>query len=305
MHIRELTTPSLRWINVTRPEKRELAYLAEEFKFHPLDLEDCASPAQRPKLDEYPHYLFLVLIFPIYNRKTGEIVPAEIDFFINEKFLVTVHRSEFFPFMQFFDECRTDLSLQKRVMTSSDQLLYEILDRLLTHAFPILDHIALDISRLQKEIFDGKEKQFVKEILATRRNIVTLRRIMQAHKSIIRRVREKGTKFFKGKGLLMYFDNLVEHTKDIWDALENQKDSIDALKDTNEALISFQLNNIMKLLTIISVAMLPAGLVANVFSTNAQFTPFIGMPGDFWILVGIMTIVGITMLAFFKNKRWL
>ncbi len=305
MHTRELTTPGVRWVNVTRPEKRELAYLAKEFKFHPLNLEDCASPAQRPKLVEYPQYLFLVLIFPLYDRKTMEVVPAEIDFFISEKYVVTVHRSELFPFMQFFDECRKDLTLQQRVMASSDQLLYEILERLLAHTFPMLDHVSVDINRLQKEIFAGNENQFVREILSTRRNIVTFRRIMQAHKAIIRRVEDKGRKFFKGKGLTFYFDNLVEHTKDIWDALENQKDSIEALKDTNEALISFQLNNIMKLLTIISVVMLPAGLVANVFSTNAQNVPFIGLPGDFWILVGIMTIVGVTMLAFFHKKKWL
>lgn len=305
MHIRELTTPSLRWVNVTKPEKSELAYLAKEFKFHPLDLEDCASPAQRPKVDEYPHYLFLVLIFPLYDRKTGELVPAEVDFFISDKYIVTVHRSELFPFMEFFEQCRKDLALQKRVMASSDQLLYEILDRLLMHAFPMLDHIAVDISRLQKEIFAGKEQQFVREILATRRNIVAFRRIMAAHKSIIRRVKNKGAKFFKGKGLTFYFDNLVEHTKDIWDALENQKDSIDALKDTNEALISFQLNNIMKLLTIISVVLLPASLVANIFSTNAEYAPIIGQSGDFWMLVGLMTIVGIAMLAFFRKKKWL
>ncbi|MBI4281488.1 magnesium transporter CorA family protein [Candidatus Uhrbacteria bacterium] len=305
MHTRELTTPSVRWVNVTRPEKRELAYLAKEFKFHPLDLEDCASPAQRPKLVEYPQYLFLVLIFPLYDRKTMEVVPAEIDFFISEKYVVTVHRSELFPFMQFFDECRKDLSLQHRVMASADQLLYEILERLLAHTFPMLDHVSVDISRLQKEIFAGNENQFVREILSTRRNIVTFRRIMQAHKAIIRRVEDKGKKFFKGKGLTFYFDNLVDHTKDIWDALENQKDSIEALKDTNEALVSFQLNNIMKLLTIISVVMLPAGLIANIFSTNAHDAPIIGLPGDFWILIGLMTIVGVTMLAFFHKKKWL
>ena len=305
MHIRELQTPGLRWVNVTKPEKRELEYLAKEFKFHPLDIEDCASPAQRPKLEEYPHYLFVVLIFPIYNRKTGEIVPAEIDFFLSENYLVTAHRSELFTFMEFFEECRKDLALQKRVMASSDQLLYEILNRLLVHTFPMLDHVAIDISRLQKEIFAGKEQQFVREILSVRRNSVTFRRIMQAHKAIIRRVKEKGEKFFKGKGLAFYFDNLVEHTKDIWDALENQKDSIEALKDTNEALISFQLNNIMKLLTIISVVLLPATLVANIFSTNAEYTPFVGTPGDFWILIGLMTVVGCTMLAFFRRKRWL
>lgn len=305
MHIRELKTPALRWINVTLPGKQELEYLAKEFKFHPLDLEDCASPAQRPKLDEYPHYLFLVLIFPLYNRKTGEIVPAEVDFFISEKYLVTVHRSELFPFMQFFDECRRDLELQKRVMTASDQLLYEILERLLVHTFPMLDNISIDISRIQKEIFAGNERKVVREILSTKRNIVNFRRIMQAHKAMIRRLKEKDGKFCKGKCVTIYFENLVEHTKDIWDTLENEKNTIDALQETNESLISFQLNDIMKLLTIISVVMLPAGLVANLFSTNAEYTPLIGQRGDFWILVGLMGLVALGMTAFFRKKKWL
>ena len=305
MHLRELTTPNLRWVTVTRPEKRELDYLAKDFKFHPLDLEDCASPAQRPKLDEYPHYLFLVLIFPLYNRKTGEITPAEIDFFIGEKFLVTVHRSELFPFMQFFDMCRSDLTLQKRAMISADQLLYEILERLLMHAFPMLDNISIDIKRIQKEIFAGNERRVVRDILAIKRNIVNFRRIMQAHKAMIRRIKEKQSKFCKGKCVMIYFDNLVEHTKDIWDTLENDKDTINALQETNEALITFQLNDIMKLLTIISVVMLPAGLVASIFSTNAEYTPFIGSPWDFWILIGFMGLVALGMVTFFRKKKWL
>ena len=122
---------------------------------------------------------------------------------------------------------------------------------------------------------------------------------------MIRRVKEKQSKFYKGKNVALYFDNLVEHTKDIWDALENQKDTIDALQETNESLISFQLNDIIKLLTIISVIMLPAGLVANVFSTNAQYVPIVGRPGDFWVLFGLMVFVALGMTVFFRKKKWL
>ena len=128
---------------------------------------------------------------------------------------------------------------------------------------------------------------------------------MQAHKAMIRRVKEKQSKFCKGKCVVIYFDNLVEHTKDIWDTLENQKDTINALQETNESLITFQLNDIMKLLTIISVIMLPAGLVASLFSTNAEYTPLVGTPGDFWMLVGLMGLVALGMIAFFRKKKWL
>jgi magnesium transporter len=190
-------------------------------------------------------------------------------------------------------------------MAGPEMLLYEILNRLLTYTFPMLDHVSLDVNRVQQEIFNGNGRTVIREILATKRNIVNFRRIMQAHKATIRRLRDKGAKILKGEVVTIYFENLVEHTKDIWDTLENQKDSIDALQETNESMITFQLNDIMKLLTIISVGMLPAGLVANIFSTNAKHAPLIGIPGDFWILIGLMSIVGFCMLFFFRKKRWM
>lgn len=305
MHHREIKTKKLTWVNVTKPTPEALAYLKKRYRFHPLDLEDCVSPAQRPKLDVYPRYLFLVLIFPVYDRATGEIVAREVNFFIMKNTVVTVHRSDLFPFMECFEQMRMHDDVRQRVMANPATLLYELLNRLLMHTFPMLDHMALDINRSEQEIFNGNGRRVIREILAIKRNIVNFRRIMQAHKGTIRRLRDKGAKILKGEVVDVYFENLVEHTKDIWDTLENQKDTIDALQESNESMITFQLNDIMKLLTIISVGMLPAGLVANLFSTDAVFTPIIGLPGDFWILLGLMGLVALGMMTFFRKKRWM
>lgn len=305
MEIQEIKTKNVRWINVSSPGKKEMAAIQKEFGFHPLDIEDCISPAQRPKLEEYPSYLFLVLLFPLYNKRTQEIVPVEIDFFIKKDAIVTVHRDLLFSFRAFFTECQKNAAQQKRALATVDTLIYEILERLFKHTFPLLDHLNLDINRIQQKMFRGNERQIIRDILLAKRNVVNFRRIMQAHKAMIRRLRDKRSKFCGGECVTIYFENLVEHTKDIWDLLTNYKDTIDAIQETNESLISFRLNDIMRLLTIISVVLLPAGLIANLFGMNTESTPILGIVGDFWILLGVMILVAIAMAGMFRKKRWM
>lgn len=112
--IQQIEVHGLTWINVTRVGHDEIKYLEETFKFHPLHLADCLSPMQRPKLDAKHNYLFMVLLFPIYRRKTREIIPAEVDFFIGPNYLVTVHNNELSSLINFFNLCQISNSEQKK-----------------------------------------------------------------------------------------------------------------------------------------------------------------------------------------------
>jgi magnesium transporter len=305
MHVKEIKTNKLRWVNISKPEKAEMNFLKKEFKFHPADIECCLSVSQRPRLEVHKDYLFLTINFPIYHEATHEVRPSEIDVFIGRKFIVTSHQGQLRSLIDLFDLCRRDPKKRKEYLVSSDKLIYEILNRLLLHAFPIIDTLGRDIDRVQKLMFTGNEKKIIRDILTIKRNIVSFRRIMQAHKVIIRRLRAKNSMYCTDVCLDLYFETLVEHTKDIWDLLTNYRDTIDAIHETNESLVSFKLNNIMRLLTTISVIMLPTGLIAGIFGMNAKNMPIIGLVGDFWVLIGIMITIAIVMVGIFSKKKWL
>ena len=308
MNIQEIKSKGMSWINIAHPTQEEIEYLRKTYQFHPLDLEDCLTITQRPKIDEYEKYHFMVLLFPIYNPKTREIAPEEVHFFISKHYLITIHNNVLAPITNLFHFCQSSQEVRKKYFEgSAEKLLYYILDKLLTYIYPILDHISVDINKIEKGIFAGEEKKMVKEILIIRRNITDFRKIMQAHKKTLQRLTSglQESNLFQIQKTDRYFDNLVDHTKEIWDALEGYKEAIEALQETNESLISNRINEIMKTLTAISVTMLPVTLVASIFGMNTTYMPLKENPLGFWLILAINVLIISTLILFLKKKRWI
>lgn len=306
--IKKIAGSNLTWINITNPGDNEIEYLQENFGFHKLNLEDAHGDvrSQRAKFDEHENYLFLVLHFPIYNNQTQRISPAEVDFFIGKNYLITIHNNELEPLKNFFNLCdEYDTFRFKHLTKNPSVLLYEILDRLLDHCFPMMDHLAENIEDIEDNIFAGQEKEMVKDILLSKRNITNFRRIMQSHKTVIKKLIQIDNKFFPKLDMTRYYHNLIDLTKDIWEILNTEKETIDAIYETNESSLSFKLNDIIKTLTIFSVIVFPLTLLAAIFGMNTTYLPLIGHPLDFWIIIGLMLLLTLVMFLYFKKKRWI
>lgn len=307
MSLAEIRSKNLRWINIVHPERGEIDFLRNNFSFHPLDLEDCLICGQRPKIEKHPKYFFLVLLFPVYNRQTREIEPSEIDFFVGEDYFITVHDDKLVPFKEFFDQCREEKAKTEIFSQGPGLLLYHILNKLLCYCYPMLDHMSIDIRNLEKQIFAGLEKKIVSEILIIRRNITDFRKIMQAHKNTLKKlasaVRDNGLS--QNPRLIVYYNDLIELSKEIWDHLESFKESIEALHETNESLISNRLNDIMKTFTSISVVIFILTLIAGIFSIGAADTPLIHWRWAFWFILAILLVAALVVWQFFKKKKYL
>lgn len=307
-HLKKLTHNNLTWITIDKPTAKQLNWIRQNFKFRKEDLNECTPILQRPKMNVRENYLFMILQFPYYDRRTAEIKSSEIDFFITENTIITFHTGNLEPILEIERLIEKDIEYKEEIMTDNSRLLYEILNRLLHYCFPILNHINQDIESIEDQIFEIKEKKFkiIKEILRIKRNIVNIRKIMQAHKSVISKLIKNYEAIYPAKHLHEYFNHLVNHTKDIWDFLENYKDTIDALHETHESLLSHNLNEIIKTLTIFSVIVFPLTLLAAIFGMNTMNSmPFINSPYDFWWVVIIMLAGVIGMLILFKKKKWL
>lgn len=304
--IQEIKQGSLRWINISQISETEIKYLEENFRFHPVYLNECLSLSQRPRIEKERDYIFMVLLFPIYNRKERKIVSSEVDFFIGTDFLITVHRNELVPLINFFNLCQVSRSQRLKHFTGSPaNLLHALLKNLLDSCLPILDTLNANVANIEEQIFKGYEKRMVREILVAKRSIICFRQIIQVHRLIMGRLVKICDEFFSIAHLQIYFKELLEITEEIWDVLENLSTSVETIEQTNNSLISFRLNDIMKILTLISVTVLPITLIASIFSMKIPGLPLVDNPYAFPIVASIMVILFAVMIFIFKRKKWI
>lgn len=303
--IQKVKAKNFTWVNITKPNAGSIEYLRNNYKFHPLDLEDCSSPTLRSKLDEYHDYLFVILNFPVYNRKTRRISLSELDIFVGQDYLITLSDNNLSPLNEIFEKCQIN-SKERKLYLEDDVtfLLYEILNNLQKYCFPILDHISHDLRDIEKQIFNNKEKQMVREILITKRNIVNFRKSIQSHKNVVKKLSKMSHKKFMKNELNIYFANILDQSKEIWEILENLKENVEAIHNTNESLISFKLNTVMKALTIISVIIFPATLISSIFGMNFRI-PFEETPYGFMGAIAAISFCMILLWISFKKKRWM
>jgi magnesium transporter len=305
----ELSAHGLTWAHLDAPSADEAAELAERFGWHPLDLEDVLSKRQRPKIDEYPEYLFLVLHFPVYDKAVQRLNAAELDAFLGPDFLITLPAVELLPVTRLFGRCEEDAELRESLFSKgSGYLLYHVLDDLFDYCFPILDKIGHKLDAVEDEMFEGKAEEVVRDISNVKQEIISYRKIVKPERSTLR-VLERRAQRFLPEELEVYFDDIVDAAERIWDLLDNYKEVVEALEQTNESVLSHRFNDVLRILTVFSIVFLPATLIASIWGMN------VGLPGGgdpptsshvaFWIIIGASIAVLAAMIAFFRRKRWL
>jgi magnesium transporter len=302
----ELSAAGLTWIHLDAPDTLHAGILAGRFGWHPLDVEDVLSKRQRPKIDEYADdgYLFGVLHFPVYDRTIQRLNAAELDFFIGPDYLVTLPAVELLPVTRLFRRCEEDEAFREQLFSKgSGRLLYEVLDDLFDYCFPILDKIGHKLDSLEDDVFEGRSEEVVRDISNVKQEIISYRKIIKPERSTLRLL-ERHVERFLPEELELYFDDIVDAAERIWDILDNYKEVVEALEDTNELLISHRQNDVLRILTVFSVVLLPLTLITGFFGMNVRFPGF-ETAWAFWTIFVGMLVSLVGMLTFFRLKRWL
>ena len=177
----------LRWVNIERPGPVDQAWLEEHFEFHPLDYEDVLSRNQRPKIDEYDDYLFIVLHFPVFDKAVGRLNAGELDIFIGPDYLVTLPNTPLQPVEYLFERCRTSEEVREQLFSKGPGfLLYKIVDDSFDYCFPMLRKMGNKLDRIEEEIFEGRSEEVVRDISNAKQEIVGFRKIMRPQRSVLR-----------------------------------------------------------------------------------------------------------------------
>src|SRR5919109_1363662 len=299
----ELTANGLSWIHLDSPRTEEATALAERFGWHPLDVEDVLSKRQRPKVDEYEDYRFVVLHFPVYDKAAKRLNAGELDVFLGPDYLVTLPTVELLPVTRLFQRSADDEELRSNLFgKGSGYLLYHVLDDLFDYCFPILDKIGFKLDAIEEDIEEESSPEIVRDISRAKQEIISYRKIIKPQRPTLRLL-ERHVERFLPEDLELYFDDLVDASERIWDLLDNYKEVVEALEATNEAAIAHRQNDVLRLLTIISVTMLPLTVITGIFGMNVLF-PGEGTHTAFWIILGFMVAALVGMIGFFRYKRW-
>src|SRR3954454_10330369 len=265
-HVEIVEAPGLRWINIERPRSVDQAWLEERYEFHALDYEDVFSRNQRPKLDEYDDYLFIVLHFPRYDKVVGRLNAAEVDIFVGPDFLVTIPNEPLQPLEYLFERCRTNEELRESLFSKgSGYLLYKIVDDCVDASFPMLRKMGNKLERIEEEIFENQRSaEIVRDLSNVKQEIINFRKIVRPQRSAFRDLERTKARYI-AEDLDIYFEDINDASERVWDMLENYKEVVEGLESTNESAIAHRTNETFRVLTAISVIVLPLTLVASIW----------------------------------------
>jgi len=303
--VAELESGGLRWVNIEEPTATETAWLGEHFEFHELDLEDVLSTRQRPKIDEYDDYLFMVLHLPYFDKVVGRLNAAEVNIFVGPDYVITLPNVQLRPIGRLFARLGENRELREEYFSKgSGYLLYEILSELFDYCFPILDKIGFKLDRLQNAIWEERSEDVARDISNAKQEIIAYRKIIKPERSTLRLLERVRTRYLP-EDLEVYFDDIVDSSERIWDQLDNYKEVVEALEQTNETVIAHKQNDILRILTVFSVVLLPLTLISGIYGMNFDRIPFRHDAHGFYDVVFGMLVIAGCMLLYFRHKRWI
>lgn len=306
-NIRNISAKKITWYDIIQPSSKSLQFLKNKFKFEDEDiLESLPSrQAERPRLEVRPQYLFLVTLFPSYNYDTRSIQEIEVDVFITRDHLFTIHNKQIGIINDLFHSLEQNKNLRESYLNDRPSFLfYEVLDALYHGIGPMLDHVSKDIKDIEKNIFEGREREMLHELLITKTNILNFKRIMQSHRGFIKKLLAQDVNYLGNeKAIKLYYTELLNHATEIWDVLQTYGEFIESLENTNNTILGLKTNKDIKKLTVLTLFIFVIGIFTGIFGMNATATPIVGMPYDFWVILGLMAAALLIVYLYIRKKR--
>ncbi|MBR4739142.1 MAG: magnesium transporter CorA family protein [Bacteroidales bacterium] len=298
---------SLQWLDITNPSEKDYAMLLDDYHFHPLDIEDCRGTTQRPKIDEYDDYYFLILHFPYFDRDNKTVRIREVKLFWGRDFIITVGKAHWVV-KKLFDEMEEDLAEgdeeTQEMMASSDQLLYHILNRLMLETNTLVQRIGAEVDLINYDIFNRRARSIIEQISVTRRNIIMLNTTFRAQLRVLHMFESGGVKGFMDPEVLDmedYWGNILDQYQKMYDSIEDYGELTVGLSQTFDSLLTNRTNEIMRVLTYFSTIMLPLTVVTGFFGMNVDF-PFTANTTSFWIILSSLLVLTVLLILFFHNR---
>ena len=294
----------LTWIDLVSPTAGEVRSLMEEFNIDPSFGNELLTSSYKPKVERRGDLIYVVLHFPLL-RAIGNVPEEEIDFLIGKDFLITARYQPSGPLHSFAKAFEVSSVLGTgRSMMHGGHLFAAMAQNLYRALLSECDVLERRLEDTEEHIFKGDERSMVLRLSHIGRTIHDFRQRLQSHKEMLASLEPYATRMF-GQDFLFYVRVVQGEYERVRTMLEHLREALVELRETNNSLLSTKQNDIMRAFTIIAFLFLPLSFVASLFQMNTRYTPLIGMPGDFWYIVGFMLLLTAGFFVYFKRKGWL
>ncbi|MFA5146929.1 MAG: magnesium/cobalt transporter CorA [Candidatus Omnitrophota bacterium] len=294
---------SILWLDVFDIDDGDIDLLTNVFSLHPLTMEDFIMPNARPKAEELPDYLFLV-IFSMRSAnggQKGKIAMTELDCCLGKNFLITFHSESFNSICA----CKERVKKQSpTIMHGADMLLYSILDSCIDNYFPIINEFDRTVDEMSDELFRSPSQNTLKKIYHIKNDIMSLRRTVGPQADVIGLL-SRGTFKFIMPANLIYFRNVYDNMVRFNDTVGALRDIISGAMEAYVSIVSNRLNEIMKTLTVITTIMMPLTLIASIYGMNFRYMPELEHKFGYPAVILVMGIMIVSMLVYFRRRKWL
>ena len=294
----------LLWVDLEDPSEFESDSLVEIFNFHPLAIEDCMTDQSQPKLDDYGEYLFMVVHAVTLSEKgrKSELRTAELDIFINDHFVVTVHKKPLVSVAQVRELVQKKPSALME--NGPDLLVHSLLDHLVDRYTPVLDEYDDKINSLEKEMFQHASKGFLQTLLQVKQDIFHLRRILGPQRDTLYSLSRDSNAFIRAENL-MYFRDIYDHLFRIYGMAEAYHENLNNILQVYFSYSSFRLNEVLKHLTVLATVTMPPVIVASIYGMNFKHFPELEWAMGYPFAIGLCIFSSLAMLVWMKIKKWI
>ncbi len=289
------------WTDLNSPTKEELDGLILAQNLDPLIAKDLLTPTPRQHAKEFSNAIYAVIHIPIFKHAHSLNLEQEVDFIITEKGLLTTRYDSIDALHHFAKQIEVDEILNKE---NHSHLFFGLMREIYKFLFDEVEYTKDWLREIEKNIFQGREKNMVFDISEAGINLLSFKRVVGPHEAVWRNLKEIGTSHF-GEKFGKDAKVLLEEAERLTLELGNISDMLDELRETNNSILSTKQNEVMKIFTILAFVTFPLSLIAAIFGMNTAFIPIVGTPNDFWIVVGFMFIVSLAMFSYFKYKKWI
>lgn len=300
--IDQLKVGKLRWIHIPVASDENMDYLRNNFNFHPLDIEDCQSKVQRPKIDIYDDYRFIILHFPYFDKAVKFVKTKEVKIFWGPDYVITL--GTHWVIRSLFSKTKetADIDIDE-LPNTSDVLLYSILESLIKESLKLFKMIEDSLEHISHDMFDKKAERTIERISVTRKNLILLN---TAFKPQIRLFQKFESGVIRGftPGLEDYWGNILDSYQKMWDSIEDYQELIQGLSLTFDSLQTNKTNEIINVLTVFSAVLLPLTFITGLFGMNVDL-PMQKSPLAFILLGVAMFLIIFALLFYFRRRRWI
>ncbi len=310
----EISGRRFTWLDLQNPDRKDVEELASKYQFNELNIEDCMTKFELPKLDSYEDHFFVILHFPPLTAKNKMQKHSQLSMFVGRDFLVTIHQGDLRPLVDLVDTCKNNTDPQRRerlLGRSSGVLLHEIIDVLVDDLLHTARRIIANLDDIEDGVFD-ETKSAARSISILRREINIVRRIVNPLKRFVLEIGERIKGFAESEDLELYFDDVIDHINKVIESLEESRETMEIYKDTDFMLSTEKTNKVLAALTIIFTLAIPATVIGTFYGMNVNLpggmgdgAGILGQYQSFVVIILASAVPAVLMAAYFRRLGWI